>query len=127
MDVGGLFDTAGAQAQAEGALEGGAAHRFGGGRRPQAAVAFGREEQARMAVSAPELAQEFESALRQRHVTIAVAFAGPDVQEHALGVDVADFQFEGFTQAQAARVDGRQGDAMVQRLDPGQDAAHLGG
>ena len=63
----------------------------------------------------------------QGDVAVAVALAGADVQEHALRIDVADLQVEGFAQAQAAGVDGGQGDAMIQGGDAGQDAAHLGG
>jgi hypothetical protein len=47
------------------------------------------------------------------HVTIAIAFAAADVQEHALGVDVAGFQVEPFTQPQAAGVKGDQGHVMI--------------
>ena len=57
LNMGGLFDAAGAQGQTEASLQRGAAHRFRGGGSPQAAVAFGREEPARMSVGAPELAQ----------------------------------------------------------------------
>ena len=80
-----------------------------------------------MPMGRPELAQQFERALRQGHVTVAVAFAGPDVQEHAFGVDVANLQLEGFTQAQAAGIDRGQGDAVVQSPHPGENAAYLGG
>jgi hypothetical protein len=125
MNMGGLFDTAGAQGQPEASLQRGAAHRFGGGGSAQAAVAFGREEPARMAVGAPELAQQFEGALRQGHVTVAIAFARPDVEEHPFGIDIADFQLEGFAQTQAAGVDRSQGHPMVQGGDPGDNVAHL--
>ena len=87
--MGGLFDAAGAQGQTEASLQRGAAHRLRGSGSAQAAVAFGREEPPRMAVGAPELAQQFEGALGQGHVTVAIAFARPDVQEHAFGIDVA--------------------------------------
>ena len=78
-----------------------------------------------MSVGAPELAQQFEGALRQGHVTVAIAFAGPDVEEPALGVDVADFQLEGFAQTQAAGVNRGQSHPMVQGGDPGDNGAHL--
>src|ERR1035438_9138871 len=113
MDVGGFLDAAGAQGQTEASLQRGAAHRFGGGGRAQAAVAFGREEPARMAVAAPELAQQLEGAVRQRHVTVAVAFARPDVEKHPFGIDIADFQLEGFAQTQAAGVNRAQGHPMA--------------
>jgi hypothetical protein len=36
------------------------------------------------------------------------------VEEHALGIDVADFEIEGFAQTQAAGVDGGQRDAVIE-------------
>jgi len=56
-----------------------------------------------------------------------VALAGADVEEHALGVDVAHLQVEGFAQAQAAGVGGGEGDAMIEGGDGGEDVADLGG
>jgi hypothetical protein len=49
------------------------------------------------------------------------------VQEHPPRNNVAHFQLERLAQAQAARVDRGQRDAVIQRLDLRQDAAHLGG
>ena len=57
-----------------------------------------------MAMGFPLLAQELKRAPGQRHVTVVVALAGADVQEHALGIDVADLQPKPFTQTQAAGV-----------------------
>jgi hypothetical protein len=123
----GLFDAAGLEGQAEGALEGGAAHRFGGGGRALAGVALGGEEQRGMAMSFPELAQQQQGAFGQGDVTIALALAAADVEETAIGIDVADFQAQAFAQAQAAGVDRGQGDAMIQSGHGREDAAHLGG
>ena len=106
MDVRGFFDAAFFESQAEGALERGAAHRLGGGGSAQAAVAFGREEQRGMFVSSPLLAQALESPFGQGDVTIAIAFARADVQEHAPGVDIGNGQAQAFAQAQAAGIDG---------------------
>jgi hypothetical protein len=127
MNMGGFFDAAGAQGQTEASLQRGAAHRFGGGGSPQAAVAFGREKPARMPVAAPELAQQFERALRQGHVAVTIAFARADVEEHSFGIDVADFQLESFAQTQAAGVNRGQGHPMVQGEDPGDNVAHFAG
>ena len=115
------------QGEAEGALEGGAAHRLGGGgrARPLWPLAGKRRRGWRWAL--PALPQQEQGALRQGDVAVAVALAAADVQEHALGVDVADFQVEGLTQAQAAGVDGGQGDAVIEGRDGGEDAADLGG
>jgi hypothetical protein len=52
----------------------------------------------------PVLAQQLESAGGQGDITVGVAFAAADVQEHALAVDVAHLQMESFAQAQAAGI-----------------------
>jgi hypothetical protein len=127
MDVGLLGDAAGPERETERPLQRGAAHRLAGGGSALAAVALGREEQDRMAVRFPLLAQEPEGALGQGNVAVLIAFAGAEVQEHALGVDIADLQAQTLPQAQSARVNGAEADAMIQGRHRGQKAAHLGG
>ena len=75
----------------------------------------------------PALAQEEQRALREGDVAVAVALAATDVQEHALGVDVADLEVQTLAQAQAAGVDGDQGDPVIEGRDSGEDATDLGG
>ena len=127
MDVRRFGNTGGQEGEAEGALERGVVHRFGGGARPTTAVPLGGKEQRRMAVRFPLLPQELQGAFRQRDVAILIAFAGADVQEHALGIDIADLEVQPFAQAQPAGVNGAEADAMIQGGDGGQNAAHLGG
>ena len=127
VDVSAFLDAAGLQREAEGALEGGAAHRFGGGGRALAAVALGGEEQRGMAMGFPEFTQQQQRAFGQRDVTVASALAGADVEEAPLGIDVAHLQAQALTQTQAAGIDRGQGDAMIQGGDGAEDAAHLGG
>jgi hypothetical protein len=126
VDVGILFDAAGFEGEAEGALQRGAAHRFGGRARAQTAVAFGREEQDRMAMRFPLLAQKLQRAFGQRDVPVLIPLAGANVKEPPLGINVADLQPQRFAQAQAAGVKGDQGDAMIQGGHGGQQAAHFG-
>jgi len=126
MDVRGLGDGAGLEGQPKCALERGAAHRFGRSARAQSAVALGRKEQDGMAVRFPLLAKQQQRALGQRDVAILIAFAGADVQEHALRIDIADFQPQPFAQTQAAGVNGDQADPMIQCRNRSQDATHFG-
>jgi len=49
------------------------------------------------------------------------------VQEHALGINVADLQAQPFAQAQAAGINGAETDAVIQGRDVGQDPAHFAG
>ena len=126
MRVGVLFDAAGAQGQAESPLQGGAAHRLRGGGSTLTAVTFSGEEQRGMAVGLPRLAQQFQGALGNRHVAVAVAFAPADVQEHAPGVDVAHLQPESFSQTQAAGIDRGQADAVIKTLHVAEKVADFG-
>ena len=72
VDMRGLLDAAGLEGEPEGALQGGTIQRHGRRGRALAGVAFGGEDQARMAMRLPLLAQEFERALGQGDVTILV-------------------------------------------------------
>jgi len=125
--MGAFLDAAGLEAEAEGTLEGGAAHGLGGGGRPLAAVALGGEQEPGMLVGSPELAQPEQGALGQRHVTVPIALAGADVQEGAFAVDITDLQAQALAQAQAAGVDRGQSDPMVEGFDAAQDLTDLGG
>jgi len=127
VDVSLFFDATGFERDAEGPLQRGATHRFGGGGSAQTAVTFGWEDQRRMAMSFPLLAQEQQRAFGQGDVTVLIAFAAADVQEHALRINVADLEAQPFPQAQAAGVNGGQADPMIQGGDGSQNAAHLGG
>ncbi len=109
-----LGDAAGLEGETKGALQGGAAERFGGGGGALAAVAFGGAEQDGMPVRFPLLAQQQQRALGPRDVTILMALAPAEVQEPALGSDVANFEPQPFAQAQAAGVNGAEADAMIQ-------------
>jgi hypothetical protein len=127
VDVGVFLDAAGFQSEAKGALQGGAAHRFGGRGRALSTVTFGGKDQRGMPMAFPLFAQELKGAHGQRHVTVLVALAAADVQEHALGIDVAHLQAQPFAQPQTAGVNGDQADAMIQRSDFLQHAAHFAG
>src|SRR5664280_3014975 len=127
MDVSFFSDAAGDESQTEGALEGGAAHGFGGDAGTQAIVTLCGEQEGGMAMAFPLVAQKQHRAFGQGDVTILIAFAAADMQEHALRIDVADLEIQAFTQAQAAGVDGDQADPMIQGGDLGEDAAGFGG
>ena len=126
VNVRGLFHTAGFKGEPEGALQRGAAYRFGGGGGALAAVAPGGEDQRGMPMRFPELAQEQERAPGQWDVTILIALAGADVEEHAPGINVADLEVQAFPQTQAAGINGDQTDAMIQGGHGRQDAAGFG-
>lgn len=94
MDMGCFFDAAGVQSEPESALQSGAIDRLGGGACAQATVTLGGKEPLGMAMGLPLLAEQLQSALGQGHVTIAIAFAGADVKEHAFTVDVGNLDVQ---------------------------------
>jgi hypothetical protein len=99
-----FFDAAGLESQAEASLQGRPTERASsGGRSGASSATFGREQERGMPMSLPLLAEQFQGALRQGHIAVAVAFATPDVEEHAFGVDVAHLQTQAFTQAEPRR------------------------
>ncbi len=102
-----LGDATGPEGNAEGALKGGAADRFLGCGSTDAATAFGGEEQSGMAVGFPLLAQQLQRALRQRDITVLVSFTAANVQEHALGIDVANLEAQCLSESEATRVNRR--------------------
>jgi hypothetical protein len=67
----------------------------------------------------------FEGAAGQRHVAVAIAFAGANVQEHPLAIDVGHLQVQTFTQTQAAGVKSDERNPLVQGGDAAEDLAHL--
>jgi len=107
VNMGCLLDAAGLEGLAKGQLQGRAAHGLGGRRGALTAVTFGREKQGGMAVGFPERPEQNQRALRQRHVAITIAFASADVDEHALGIDIAYLQPQALAQTQSTGVDGR--------------------
>jgi hypothetical protein len=75
----------------------------------------------------PERAQMLQSAAWQGDVTVAIAFAGADVQEHPSGINVAHLQVQTFTQTQSAGVKSDEGDPLVQGGGAGENLANLSG
>jgi hypothetical protein len=87
----GVFgDAARFQGQAKGFLQSGMGHGFARGGRALTIVTFAREEQSGMAMGFPLLPEQFQGALGQWHIAIAIAFTTADMQKHAIGVDIAD-------------------------------------
>ena len=125
MHMGILFDSTLLQGQSKSPLERAAAHRFVGRGGTLAMMAFGRKEPDGIAMSFPEGAQMFEGACWQGDITVAIAFAGADVQEHPSGINVGDPQVQSFTQTKPAGVKSDQGDPLVQGGGAGEDLADL--
>ena len=82
---------------------------------------FGREEPLRVTMGFPLFPEQLEGPFGQGDVAVARAFAGADVQEHALGIDVGNLQMQTFAQAQAAGINGGQANAVIEGRDLSQD------
>jgi hypothetical protein len=123
--MGRFLDAAGPQRQAKSPLQSRALHRFGGGGSALAAMAFAWKKPARMPMRLPLLAEQLQRAFGQGDIAVAIAFAGADVQEHALGIHVRNLEMQAFTQAQAAGVEGAQANAVIEGFDLLEDLAHF--
>ena len=65
-------------------------------------------------------------ALGQGDITITIAFAGADVHEHPLGIDVFDLQAQALPQSQATRVYCGQGRAVIRQFHLREDETDFG-
>jgi hypothetical protein len=110
-----------------GTTEGALDTAFGHGRLSRlcsfAISAQGREEELRMAVGEPIAAEQVEGGLGERDVAIFGALATVDMDHHAGGVDIGDFEVETFVKPQAAGVYGGKIGIVLEGLDSGQNAS----
>jgi hypothetical protein len=83
----------------------------------------GGEEEARMTVGHPIAAEQMEGGLRERHVAIFGALATVDMDHHAGGIDIGDFEVETFMESQAAGIDGGKIGVILEGFDLGQNAS----
>jgi hypothetical protein len=88
-----------------------------------AVSAKGREEETRMTVGPPIASQQMEGGLREGDVAILGALSTVDMNHHAAGVDIRDFEMESFVKPQATGVDGREIDIIVESLNLGKNAS----
>jgi hypothetical protein len=85
--------------------------------------AQGREEEARMAVGEPIAAEQIEGGWGERDVAIFGTFSTVDMNHHAAGVDIGDFEMETFVKSEAAGVDGGKIGVILEGFDPGKNAS----
>jgi hypothetical protein len=76
-----------------------------------------------MAVGEPVAAEQVEGGLGERDVAIFGALAPVDMNHHAGGVDIGDFEVESFVKSEAAGVYGGEIGIVLEGFDAGQDAA----
>jgi len=81
------------------------------------------EEEVRVAVDPPIAAEQMEGGWGQRDVAILGTLSTVDMDHHAAGVDIGDFEMESFVKPQAAGVDGREIDIIVESLNLGKNVS----
>src|SRR4030042_1504317 len=83
----------------------------------------GGEEEARMTVGDPIAAEQMEGGLRERHVAIFGALPTVDMDHHAGGIDIGDFEVETFMESQAAGIDGGKIGVIRECFDLGKNGS----
>jgi hypothetical protein len=100
---------------------------FGHGRRSVlcsiTVSAKGGEEEARMAVGEPIAAEQIEGGWGQREVAILGTLSTVDMDHHAGGIDIGDFEVETFMESEAAGVDGGEVGVILESFDLGKNAS----
>ncbi len=88
-----------------------------------AVSAHGWEEELRMVVSLPIVAEQVEGGLGERDVAILGSFPTVDMDHHAGGVDIGDLEMETLVKSKAAGVYGGEISIVLRSLDFGQNAS----
>jgi hypothetical protein len=100
---------------------------FGHGRRSLlgsiTASAKSREEEAGVTVGGPIASEQLEGGLGERDVAIFGALSTVDMDHHAGGVDIGDFEMETFVKPEATGVDGRKIGVILEGFDLGKNAS----
>jgi hypothetical protein len=86
-------------------------------------TSLGRKQKQPIAMSGPELAKEFESAMRQRDIAIFAAFATTDVEHHSGAVDIRDAKMSTFLKPQSTGVDSCEADPIARQTNQGENTA----
>ena len=107
----------------EGALDTTFGHRRGSVLCSITVSAQGREEEAGVAVGEPIAAEQLEGGKGERDVAILGALSSVDMDHHAGGIDIGDFEVETFVKSQATGVDGGKIGIVLEGFDLGKDAS----
>jgi hypothetical protein len=110
-----------------GAAEGALDTTFGHGRRSLlgsiTASAKSREEEAGVTVGGPIASEQLESGKGERDVAILGPLATVDMDHHAGGIDIGDFEMETFVESQAAGIEGGKIGIILEGFDLGKNGS----
>jgi hypothetical protein len=82
-----------------------------------------REEEAGVTVGEPIAAEQMEGGWGERDVAIFGALSTVDMNHHAGGIDIGDFEMETFVESQAAGIDGGKIGVILEGFDLGKNAS----
>jgi hypothetical protein len=82
-----------------------------------------REEETRMVVGGPIVSEQLEGGLGERDVAILGPLAAVDMDHHAGGVDIGDFEVEAFVKSEAAGIDGGEIGVILEGMDLGKNTS----
>jgi len=110
-----------------GAAEGALDTTFGHGRRSLlgsiTASAQGGEEKAGVTVGGPIAAEQLEGGLGERDVAILGTLSTVDMDHHAGGIDIGDFEVETFVKSEATGIDSGEIGVILEGFDLGKNAS----
>ncbi len=90
-----------------------------------AASAKSREEETRMVVGGPIASEQLEGGMWERDVAVLGPLSTMDMDHHAGGVDIGDFEVEAFVKSQAAGIDGGEIGVILEGMDLGKNTSDL--
>jgi hypothetical protein len=76
-----------------------------------------------VAVGGPIVSEQQEGGLGQRDIAILGAFSAMDMDHHAGGIDIGDFEMEAFVKSEAAGIDGAEIGVILEGMDLGKNGS----
>jgi hypothetical protein len=124
MDGDGLFsDACSNLGPTEGTLDTAFGHGRGSGVCSITASAKSREEEAGVTVGGPIASEQLEGGKGERDVAILGTLSPVDMDHHASGIDIGDFEMETFVESQAAGIDGGKIGVILGGFDLGKNGS----
>jgi len=81
------------------------------------------EEELRVTMGSPVAAEQGQGGLWERDVAILGALSAVDMDHHAGGIDIRDFEVEAFVKSEAAGVDGGEIGVILEGIDMGKNTS----
>jgi len=118
-----LVDTGSDLGTPEGALDTTLGHGRGSLLGSITSSAKSREEETRMVVGGPIASEQMEGGKGEREVAVLGPLSPVDMDHHAGGVDIGDFEMETFVKSQSAGIDGGEIGVILEGMDLGKNTS----